>query len=115
MHAFIGSPWKEVVQPPMLTERLPSDFRIFQDRFDAIGNRPRLPMPNPLHTRQYAQFLDELRAARVRSGMSQTELAKLMGEHQTFVSKCELGTRRLDVVELKRWTDALGVGLVGFV
>ena len=39
----------------------------------------------------------------------QLELAERIGEHQTFVSKCERGIRRVDIVELKRWTDALGI------
>jgi len=72
-------------------------------------------MSKPLHSPEYAFFLEELRAVRSRVGMSQVELAERIGEHQTFVSKCELGVRRLDVVELKRWTDALGIGLVDFV
>ncbi len=71
-------------------------------------------MPKPLHSSEYAFFLEELRAARARVGMSQVELAERIGEHQTFVSKCELGVRRLDVVELRRWTGALGIGLVTF-
>lgn len=72
-------------------------------------------MSKPLHTAEYSLFLEELRAARARVGLSQVELAERIGEHQTFVSKCELGVRRLDVVELRRWTDALGIGLLDFV
>jgi ribosome-binding protein aMBF1 (putative translation factor) len=72
-------------------------------------------MPKPLHSAAYSLFTEELRAARDRVGVSQKELAARIGEDQTFVSKCERGVRRLDVVELKRWTDALGVGLIEFV
>jgi transcriptional regulator with XRE-family HTH domain len=72
-------------------------------------------MSKPLHSAAYSLFIEELRAARERVGVSQKELAARIGEDQTFVSKCERGVRRLDVVELKRWTDALGVGLVDFV
>lgn len=72
-------------------------------------------MSKPLHSAAYSLFIEELRAARDRAGVSQKELAALIGEDQTFVSKCERGVRRLDVVELKRWTDALGVGLIEFV
>ena len=71
-------------------------------------------MSKPLHAPEYLHFLEELRVARERVKMSQIELAERIGEHQTFVSKCERGIRRLDIVELKRWTDALGIGLVGF-
>lgn len=72
-------------------------------------------MSKPLHSAAYSLFIEELRAARDRVGVSQKELAARIGEDQTFVSKCERGVRRLDVVELKRWTDALGVGLIDFV
>lgn len=71
-------------------------------------------MSKPLHAPEYLHFLEELRAARERANMSQIDLAARIGEHQTYVSKCERGIRRLDIVELKRWTDALGIGLVGF-
>ena len=71
-------------------------------------------MSKPLHSPEYAYFLEELRAAREQVEMSQIELAARIDEHQTFVSKCERGIRRLDIVELKRWTDALGIGLVEF-
>jgi ribosome-binding protein aMBF1 (putative translation factor) len=72
-------------------------------------------MSKPLHSADYSLFLEELRAARDRVGMTQMELAARIREDQTFVSKCERGVRRLDVVELKRWTDALGVGLIDFM
>jgi transcriptional regulator with XRE-family HTH domain len=71
-------------------------------------------MSKPLHSPEYVHFLEELRGARERVNLSQIELAERIGEHQTFVSKCERGIRRLDIVELKRWTDALGIGLVRF-
>lgn len=72
-------------------------------------------MAKPLHSNQYSLFLQELRAARVRSGLTQAQLAAAIGEDQTFVSKCETGVRRLDVIELRRWLSALGVGLSPFV
>jgi len=69
-------------------------------------------MPKPLHSHDYfVHFLDELRNARIRSGVTQVRLAELIDEDQTFVSKCERGVRRLDVVEMKRWTEALGMPL----
>jgi hypothetical protein len=79
------------------------------------GCQSRQPMPKPLHTSQYGLFLEELRAARGRSGMTQGQLADAIGEDQTFVSKCETGVRRLDVIELRRWLVALGVGLAPFL
>lgn len=37
------------------------------------------------------------------------DLADRLGNTQTFVSKCERGERRLDVVELVEFAEALGV------
>lgn len=64
---------------------------------------------------EYAVFLRELRAARKRSGLTQVELASRVGETQTFVSKCERGERRLDVIELRTFCHALGVALPEFI
>jgi transcriptional regulator with XRE-family HTH domain len=47
--------------------------------------------------------------------MTQEHLAELLGETQTFVSKCERGERRLDIVEVRAFCTALGVSFSSFV
>ena len=69
----------------------------------------------PPRTAEYTLFLQELREARVQSGMTQVQLAELMGQLQTYVSKCELGDRRLDIIELRTWVLALGGDPVAFI
>lgn len=49
---------------------------------------------------EYRRFLTRLRAAREGAGLTQVEVAKRLGVPQSFVSKCESGERRVDVVEL---------------
>ena len=71
-------------------------------------------MSKPLHAEGYARFLRELRRVREERGISQSDLAQAMGEHQTYVSKVETGLRRLDVVELTRWLSALQLSLTEF-
>lgn len=66
-------------------------------------------------SREYAHFLQELRDARQRADLSQAQLAARLGVDQSFVSKCETGVRRVDVVELRRWVTALGGTLSQFV
>jgi transcriptional regulator with XRE-family HTH domain len=56
-------------------------------------------MPRSLFSDAYDAFRDALVAARKRSGVTQVELAERLGKPQQFVSKSELGDRRLDVVE----------------
>lgn len=65
-------------------------------------------------SQDYRVFLRELRAARKRSGLTQVTLAEKLGETQSFVSKCERGERRLDVIELRTFCRAFGVPLPEF-
>lgn len=48
----------------------------------------------------YRLFLRRLREARLAAGLTQAEVAAELGRPQSFVSKCESGERRIDVVEL---------------
>ena len=45
-------------------------------------------------------MLRALRQARKDAGLTQTEVGAKFGAHASFVSKCESGERRIDVVEL---------------
>jgi len=49
---------------------------------------------------EYQNMLKRLRRARLDAGLTQVEVAERLGLRQTFVSKVELGERRLDPVEL---------------
>ena len=46
--------------------------------------------------------------ARKDAGVTQVELGKRLGQRQTFVSKFELGERRLDVAEFVAVSRAIG-------
>jgi len=48
---------------------------------------------------RYGRFRALLRKIREEAGISQTELARKLGKPQTFVSKSEIGERRLDFLE----------------
>src|SRR5438477_1331961 len=72
-------------------------------------------MEKSIHSGRYAIFLKKLKKARQDAGLTQTELATKIGETQTFVSKCERGERRIDVIELLTFCRAFGVNLGQFV
>jgi len=74
-----------------------------------------LPMKSSTYTTDYTHFLSELRRARTAAGVSQVQLAEALGQLQTYISKCERGDRRLDVVELRAWVVALGGDPVAFM
>lgn len=59
------------------------------------------------------QILRELlRQAREEIGMNQGDLSGKLGRSQGFVSKYELGDRRIDLVDMADVCDALGISLV---
>ena len=60
-------------------------------------------------------MLAALRSAREAAKLTQIQLAEKLDAPQSFVSKCERGERRLDVIELRLWCAALGVSLSEFV
>lgn len=61
------------------------------------------------------RFLTLLRQMRLDAGLRQGDLARKLGEPQSFVSRCESGERRLDILELREFCAALGVSLAIFV
>jgi transcriptional regulator with XRE-family HTH domain len=58
----------------------------------------------PLHSTRYRRFLKRLIQARREAGLTQTEVARALRRPQSFVSKCESGERRVDVIELEDFT-----------
>ncbi|MBI3132990.1 MAG: helix-turn-helix transcriptional regulator [Acidobacteria bacterium] len=72
-------------------------------------------MQKSIARKEYAVLLDHLREVREQVGVTQVELASRLEGTQTFISKCERGERRLDLIELRDWCRALGISLDEFV
>lgn len=72
-------------------------------------------MEKSIYSEQYAQFIQLLRTVREEAGLTQGDVASRLGETQSFVSKCERGERRLDVVELRAWCAALEIPMLKFI
>ncbi len=68
-----------------------------------------------VHSPRYRQFLKKLRAARLDAGLTQQQVARALRKPQSFVSKCESGERRVDVVELERFARLYGKRLEDFL
>ena len=56
-----------------------------------------------IHTSDYQYLLRRLRQARLKAGLTQVQVAKALGRHQSYVTKCELGERRIDAIDLQRF------------
>ena len=51
----------------------------------------------------YREFRQKLKQARLDAGLTQTEVARRLGQPQSYVAKCESGARRVDVFELEEF------------
>jgi ribosome-binding protein aMBF1 (putative translation factor) len=66
----------------------------------------------PAAERLVRELLQQRRRA---AGLRQTDLAARLGQPQVFVSKYERGDRRLDILEVRRICQELGLSLPEFV
>lgn len=64
-----------------------------------------------IYTDDYINIISILRAIRIKKNITQAEMAKRLNTTQSFISKVENRERRLDVIELLSWIDALGVSV----
>jgi transcriptional regulator with XRE-family HTH domain len=64
-----------------------------------------MQMKNSIYTKEYQAFLKRLNQARIDSGMTQFEVAKKLKQPQSYISKCESGERRVDIIELTRFAQ----------
>lgn len=72
-------------------------------------------MKKSLFSEDYKCFIRLLREVRERAGLTQEQIAERLETTQSIISKCERGERRLDVVELKAWCQALDISLPAFI
>ena len=71
--------------------------------------RPRKKGKQPsksLYTPAYDRIREILRDTRYAAGLSQEELGVRLGRKQIYVSRCESGERRVDLLE---WLDPHGI------
>ncbi|MCA9071854.1 MAG: helix-turn-helix transcriptional regulator [Planctomycetaceae bacterium] len=71
-------------------------------------------MDKQLYTRQQQILLELLRETRHAAGLRQQDVAEQIEEPQSFVSKYEIGERRLDILELREICHVLGISLADF-
>ena len=68
-----------------------------------------------VHSPRYRQFLKKLRTARLEADLTQQDAARDLRKPQSFVSKCESGERRVDVIELARFAKLYDRTLENFL
>jgi ribosome-binding protein aMBF1 (putative translation factor) len=76
--------------------------------FPILGNAFALNIPssvnakNKSYQKAYLRFRVRLVQAREEAGLTQSEVASRLGKAHSFISKCELGERRVDFIELQQ-------------
>ena len=66
------------------------------------------------YQKAYRDFVTRLVQARKDAGLTQVEVANKLGKAHSFISKCELGERRVDFVELQQLAQIYGKDLKYF-
>jgi transcriptional regulator with XRE-family HTH domain len=56
-------------------------------------------MHKTIHSQQSVLIREALKQVREKAGLTQRELCRRLGKEHTFISKCELGERRIDIAE----------------
>ena len=58
-----------------------------------------------VYSSRYQKFLEKLKQARLEANLSQVEVAKRLEKPQSYVSKCESGERRVDIIDLMDFAE----------
>jgi transcriptional regulator with XRE-family HTH domain len=64
-------------------------------------------MSRTLYSPRHKAMREFIRKKRKERGLTQAELAELVGRYQSFIADLERGERRLDVIEFLDFSDAL--------
>ncbi len=59
-------------------------------------------MARGIYSSDHKRLISRLIKARKEAGLNQTAASKLLGRTQTYLSKIEVGQRKIDVLELKK-------------
>ena len=60
-------------------------------------------MTKAIFSKDHKYTIEQLKKARIESGLDQADVAKLLGRTQPHISKIEAGQRRLDITQLKEF------------
>jgi transcriptional regulator with XRE-family HTH domain len=68
-----------------------------------------------VYTAAYQRMLRALRAARETKGLTQVQVAKRLKRPQSFVSNCESGERRVDLIEAWEFAQLYECSVLDFL
>lgn len=68
-----------------------------------------------IYSKRHRTIVARLKKARLAAGLKQIDVAKKLRKQQSYISRCESGDHRLDVVELQTFADLYKKPLSYFV
>ena len=71
-------------------------------------------MEKSIYTDEYSVVTDLLKELRKDAGITQVQMAEMLGQTQSLFSKYERGEVRLDVIQLRTIAQKLGLTLTQF-
>ena len=71
-------------------------------------------MEKSIYTDEYSVVTDLLKELRKDAGITQVQMAEMLGQTQSLFSKYERGEVRLDVIQLRTIAEKLGLTLTKF-
>lgn len=74
-----------------------------------------IPMKKTIYSDGHKYLVERLREARESAGLEQTEVAKLLGKTQSYISKIESGQRRVDLIQLQEFAKIYKKSLKYFI
>lgn len=72
-------------------------------------------MQKSIYSEGQEQLQKMLRNLRIRKGLRQNELARLLNVPQSFISKYESGERRLDILEVRTICKVMETDFLEFI
>lgn len=72
-------------------------------------------MGKAIYSKDHKYLIERLKKARVEADMEQSEVAKQLGRTQSYVSKIEIGQRRIDIIQLKEFAKIYKKDLEFFI
>ena len=57
------------------------------------------------YSKQYEKLSSKLKQAQLKAGLEQTDLAKLLGKSQSYISKIQEAKLHIDIFELKALSE----------
>lgn len=72
-------------------------------------------MKSESDNRLLQEFGNQIKAIRLRKGISQEELASIAGVHRTYVGMIERGEKNITLITMNKFSEALGVPVAELV